>query len=96
MYLYGTGDENEIVVSEPHVVKDPCEHYREECTSLLCPYGTEGFVDAEDCNRCRCYDPCRDTHCPEDTVCAIDLNPNASMPHQTQFIANCRPSMFCF
>lgn len=77
-------------MDEP-VRKNPCDAYHEECQTIRCPYGTEGFVDQDDCNRCRCYDPCRGAQCPTGTRCAIDLNPNAAQPNQTQFVPVCRP-----
>lgn len=86
--FYPFSTANEIEVDER--IKDPCEPYQDECSGLLCPYGHEAFVDEDNCNRCRCHDPCREITCPEGTQCAIDLNPNATLPQQTQFIPVCR------
>ncbi|XP_020293452.1 neurogenic locus notch homolog protein 3-like isoform X2 [Pseudomyrmex gracilis] len=47
-----------------------CEHVY---CNLICPYGYE--VDANGCEQCRCYEPCRDITCgPHETCTMIDVN----------------------
>lgn len=65
---------NEIDVGGPIESKDPCEEVREECRLIRCPYGKEAFVDNQDCERCRCVDPCASQTCPEGTKCTIILD----------------------
>ena len=65
---------NEIDVEGRVGSKDRCEEAREECDLIRCPYGKEAFVDNQDCERCRCVDPCASTSCPEGTRCAIILD----------------------
>lgn len=64
---------NEIDVDSGKDIKDPCTEAREECQTIRCPYGKEAFVDSQDCERCRCVDPCRTQICPDNTKCAITL-----------------------
>ncbi|KAF3430423.1 hypothetical protein E2986_10746, partial [Frieseomelitta varia] len=64
---------NEIDVDSGKDTKDPCTEAREECNTIRCPYGKEAFVDSQDCERCRCVDPCRTQICPDNTKCAITL-----------------------
>ncbi|XP_019882164.2 papilin isoform X4 [Camponotus floridanus] len=63
---------NEIDV-ESKDTKDSCAEAKEECNIVRCPYGKEQYVDSQDCERCRCVDPCRTKVCPEGTRCAITL-----------------------
>ena len=71
---------------------DSCEEARQECSLLHCPYGIEKYVDPQDCERCRCNDPCRDHYCPDGTRCAVDLYKD--YPEQpVQFRAICREGM---
>ncbi|XP_077270107.1 proteoglycan-like sulfated glycoprotein papilin isoform X5 [Temnothorax americanus] len=63
---------NEIDV-DSNDTKDRCAEAREECNIIRCPYGKEQYVDSQDCERCRCVDPCRTQICPEGTRCAITL-----------------------
>lgn len=64
---------NEIDVDSGKDTKDPCTEAREECQTIRCPYGKEAFVDSQDCERCRCVDPCRTQICSDNTKCAITL-----------------------
>lgn len=50
-----------------------CAEAKEECDIIRCPYGKEQYVDSQDCERCRCVDPCRAKICPNGTRCAITL-----------------------
>ncbi|XP_025834692.1 papilin-like [Agrilus planipennis] len=69
-----------------------CQRFSDECSSLLCEYGWEEFVDEETaCRRCRCHDPCRDVQCEEGTRCAVDLNVNRTVEDDRNFIPTCRP-----
>lgn len=61
---------NEIIVHLPEY----CREEQRKCSQLHCPYGIEKFVDAEDCERCRCNNPCREQYCPEGSRCAVDLH----------------------
>lgn len=63
---------NEIDVDSKDT-KDRCAEAKEECNIVRCPYGKEQYVDSQDCERCRCVDPCRTKICPEGTRCAITL-----------------------
>ncbi|XP_011062335.1 PREDICTED: papilin [Acromyrmex echinatior] len=63
---------NEIDVDSKDT-KDQCAEAKEECNIIRCPYGKEQYVDSQDCERCRCVDPCRTKICPESTRCAITL-----------------------
>lgn len=63
---------NEIDVDSKDT-KDRCAEAKEECNIIRCPYGKEQYVDSQDCERCRCVDPCRTKICPESTRCAITL-----------------------
>ncbi|XP_072747679.1 papilin isoform X3 [Anoplolepis gracilipes] len=63
---------NEIDVDSKDT-KDRCAEAKEECNIVRCPYGKEQYVDSQDCERCRCVDPCRTKSCPEGTRCAITL-----------------------
>lgn len=83
---------NEVDVDEPHTKPEvnPCTPYQEECVSLVCPYGTEGYVDNNGCNRCQCHDPCRHANCEDGTQCVIEINQYARAD-QSQYIAVCRP-----
>ncbi|XP_035723305.1 papilin-like isoform X5 [Vespa mandarinia] len=65
--------DNEIDTSSEKDTKDPCIEAREECNLIRCPYGKEAYVDDQDCERCRCVDPCRTQICPEGTKCSITL-----------------------
>jgi hypothetical protein len=58
---------------------------------LHCPYGVERSVDSDDCEICRCHDPCKDYSCPDETRCAVDLYRN-SQTGETEFRGVCRPS----
>ncbi|XP_060520392.1 papilin isoform X2 [Cylas formicarius] len=69
-----------------------CQAKFDECTTLRCPYGVEAYVDENDCNGCRCKDPCKDVECGEGTQCAIDLNRNKISNLDADFIAICRDS----
>lgn len=40
---------------------------------MHCPYGVEKYIDSQDCERCRCNEPCREHYCPEGTRCAAEL-----------------------
>ncbi|RLU15132.1 hypothetical protein DMN91_013019 [Ooceraea biroi] len=53
--------------------KDQCAEAKEECNIIRCPYGKEQYVDPQDCERCRCVDPCRAQICPDGTRCTITL-----------------------
>ncbi|CAH1111392.1 unnamed protein product, partial [Psylliodes chrysocephalus] len=79
---------------EPQITTDmaphPCQEAFDECTTLRCPYGVEPFVDENECNRCRCRDPCSEVDCLEDEQCAIDLNTNKTSPQDADFLAICR------
>ncbi|XP_036145237.1 papilin isoform X3 [Monomorium pharaonis] len=63
---------NEIDV-DSNDTKDQCAEAKDECNIIRCPYGKEQYVDSQDCERCRCVDPCRTKICPESTRCAITL-----------------------
>ncbi|XP_011689368.1 PREDICTED: papilin isoform X5 [Wasmannia auropunctata] len=63
---------NEIDVDSKDT-KDRCAEAKEECNIIRCPYGKEQYVDSQDCERCRCVDPCRTMICRENTRCAIRL-----------------------
>ncbi|KAG5871898.1 hypothetical protein JTB14_030952 [Gonioctena quinquepunctata] len=67
-----------------------CHEVFNECTTLRCPYGVEPYVDENECNRCRCRDPCMGVECLEDEQCAIDINRNKTSPEDADFIAICR------
>nr|XP_023024406.1 papilin-like [Leptinotarsa decemlineata] len=80
-------------IPPPVVTEDPtrsCQETFNECTTLMCPYGVEPYVDENDCNRCRCRDPCMGVECPEDEQCAIDINMNKTSSQDADFIAICR------
>ncbi|CAK9814021.1 Ppn [Anthophora quadrimaculata] len=64
---------NEVDVDHDKDTKDICAEAREECSIIRCPYGKEAFVDSQDCERCRCVDPCRTQICAEGTKCAITV-----------------------
>ncbi|XP_048510814.1 papilin isoform X3 [Athalia rosae] len=64
---------NEVDVGPGPDSKDPCRDARVECETIRCPYGKEEYVDSDDCQRCRCADPCSTERCPEGTRCAITL-----------------------
>ncbi|XP_057655869.1 papilin isoform X2 [Diorhabda carinulata] len=68
----------------------PCQAAFDECTTLRCAYGVEPFVDENECNRCRCRDPCMEIECLPDEQCAIDININKTSPQDADFIAICR------
>ncbi|XP_014217269.1 papilin isoform X2 [Copidosoma floridanum] len=53
--------------------KDPCAEATEHCNQLHCPYGQEDYVDSQNCQRCRCVEPCQSISCPESTKCAVTL-----------------------
>ncbi|XP_031784533.1 papilin isoform X3 [Nasonia vitripennis] len=53
--------------------KDPCAEATEHCHQLHCPYGQEDYVDSQNCQRCRCNEPCQSVQCPEGTKCAVTL-----------------------
>ncbi|XP_015589222.1 papilin isoform X3 [Cephus cinctus] len=78
---------NEIDVDVEKKSKDPCAETREECRIIRCPYGKEAFVDSQDCERCRCVDPCTSRTCPEGTKCAITLVP---INDGTEYVGTCR------
>ncbi|XP_019769290.2 papilin isoform X1 [Dendroctonus ponderosae] len=80
----------ESSVVEPGVGTHECQAKFDECTSLRCPYGIEAYVDENDCNGCRCRDPCKDIDCPDGTQCGIDLNRNKTSATDADFIAVCR------
>lgn len=71
--------------------KDPCAEARQECNTIHCPYGKEAFVDDQDCERCRCVDPCRAQICPDGTKCAITL---VATKDGTEYKGVCRSSNY--
>jgi hypothetical protein len=71
--------------------QDKCQAASLECTVLQCPYGVERFVDSDVCERCQCYDPCKDYSCPDQTQCAVDLYRNPQTG-ETEYRGVCRPS----
>ncbi|XP_066141086.1 papilin isoform X3 [Euwallacea fornicatus] len=77
-------------VVEPGIGTRECQDKFEECTTLRCPYGIEAYVDDNDCNGCRCQDPCGNVACPEGTQCGIDLNINKTSIDDVDFVAVCR------
>ncbi|XP_074105077.1 proteoglycan-like sulfated glycoprotein papilin isoform X3 [Cotesia typhae] len=80
---------NEIEdVDNKNVSKDPCVEAKDECNTVQCPYGKEAYVDDQDCERCRCADPCRSVNCPEGSRCSITLA--ASADQGTEYRAVCR------
>ncbi|KAK9886678.1 hypothetical protein WA026_017598 [Henosepilachna vigintioctopunctata] len=68
----------------------PCQTQFEQCAKLRCPYGIDAYVDENNCNNCRCNDPCRQVECAEGTKCAIDFNRNRTVDIDANFIAVCR------
>ncbi|XP_050294454.1 papilin isoform X2 [Anthonomus grandis grandis] len=82
---------SESPIVDPGIVSSQkCQEKFEECSNLRCPYGVEAYVDENDCNGCRCRDPCRDVDCPENTKCGIDLNRNRTSQEDAEFVAVCR------
>ncbi|XP_057655879.1 papilin isoform X11 [Diorhabda carinulata] len=82
-----------VPASEPvttQMPEHPCQAAFDECTTLRCAYGVEPFVDENECNRCRCRDPCMEIECLPDEQCAIDININKTSPQDADFIAICR------
>ncbi|XP_058806520.1 papilin [Phymastichus coffea] len=53
--------------------KDPCAEAMEYCAQLHCPYGQEDYVDSQNCQRCRCVEPCQSISCSEGHKCAVVL-----------------------
>ncbi|CAL1675129.1 unnamed protein product [Lasius platythorax] len=78
---------NEIDVDSKDT-KDRCAEAKEECNIVRCPYGKEQYVDSQDCERCRCVDPCRTKICPEGTRCAITL---VATQDGTEYKGVCQP-----
>jgi len=72
--------------------KDQCAEAKEECNIIRCPYGKEQYVDSQDCERCRCVDPCRTKICPEGTRCAITL---VATQDGTEYKGVCQSSKYC-
>ncbi|KAK4885313.1 hypothetical protein RN001_001584 [Aquatica leii] len=88
---YVAQTEAPIVTQPGEVAPHPCQHYLDECGTLVCEYGTEAFVDEDNlCTRCRCHDPCREIICGENQQCAVDLNRNRTTFEDPTFIAVCR------
>jgi len=83
---------NEIDVDSKNI-KDQCAEAREECNIIHCPYGKEQYVDSQDCERCRCVDPCRTKMCPESTRCAITL---VATQDGTEYKGICQSGKHCF
>ncbi len=55
-------------------VDTKCESAKKECLDVKnCPYGIEKWVDKDGCERCGCYNPCREYTCPSDQQCAFDV-----------------------
>lgn len=81
---------NEIDV-DSRDTKDRCAEAKEECNIVRCPYGKEQYVDSQDCERCRCVDPCRTKICPEGTRCAITL---VATQDDTEYKGVCQPSEY--
>lgn len=81
---------NEIDVDSKDT-KDRCAEAKEECNIVRCPYGKEQYVDSQDCERCRCVDPCRTKICPEGTRCAITL---VATQDGTEYKGVCQPSEY--
>lgn len=69
--------------------KDPCTEARNECQTIQCQYGKEEFIDDNDCERCRCADPCRNRQCPDGTTCSISYETKKS---GYDFRTECRES----
>ncbi|XP_034936854.1 papilin isoform X2 [Chelonus insularis] len=68
--------------------KDPCSDQEDQCNVIQCPYGKEAFVDEQNCERCRCVNPCRSVQCSEGSQCSITLV--ASPSGGTEYRAVCR------
>lgn len=83
--------DNEIDTSSEKDTKDPCIEAREECNLIRCPYGKEAYVDDQDCERCRCVDPCRTQICPVGTKCSITL---VRTKDGTEYNGVCRSSKY--
>lgn len=79
------------------VVPDSCELQKTECATLQqkCAYGMEKWVDNNECENCRCYDPCRnlEQRCPPNTQCAVDFYRN-EQTGATEYKAVCRLGKF--
>ncbi|XP_044011690.1 papilin isoform X3 [Aphidius gifuensis] len=82
---------NEIDVSSNTETKDKCSEAKDECDLIHCPYGKEAFVDDQDCERCRCVDPCRNIQCSSDSRCSIV--PIATGDGTTEYQGICRSTM---
>ncbi|XP_050510138.1 papilin isoform X5 [Diabrotica virgifera virgifera] len=67
-----------------------CQETFNECTTLRCAYGVDPYVDENECNRCRCHEPCANVDCLPDEQCTIDINRNRMSPQEAEFITICR------
>lgn len=83
----GTDDENAIEDGER---TDPCKSRYEACNALHCPYGITRTYDQDHCERCECENPCRNYRCPDDSQCAVDLQPDPQ--DGSSFVPVCRQS----
>ncbi|XP_037073511.1 papilin-like [Pollicipes pollicipes] len=48
-----------------------CSEASEQCRQLVCRFGVERHVDARLCERCSCYQPCRQVACGQGERCVI-------------------------
>lgn len=70
--------------------EEQCSDTYKNCISLRCPYGIEAYVDENNCNQCRCTDPCQSIQCEENTRCTIDINTKRENASDPQYISICR------
>lgn len=90
----------------PEIPSDTCEASILRCRELTeeatkCPYGLERWVNAFDCEDCRCYNPCltgpnQESMCPSDYQCIVDVITTDS--GDTKYKASCRPgtNLLCY
>lgn len=81
-------DENILEPIGPEIVH-PCQVYADECQKMRCPYGID-LYNEDECDKCKCRNPCENVTCPTDSICAIDFNINRTT--ELDFIGICRQS----
>ena len=72
-----------------------CDEIQRECQRMDCPYGIEKFVK-NDCEYCKCYNPCEAVICLEGTQCVIEYNEDYEDENDPRFTTECKPSKLTF
>ncbi|XP_022911513.1 papilin isoform X2 [Onthophagus taurus] len=75
---------------EPTSMENPCQIYTDQCKKMDCPYGVKAYVDDNQCNRCKCDDPCEGFLCPDRSLCVVEVNLHKTDGNDANFIGVCR------